>query len=148
MDEAAREQQREARRQKVLARSGTGSPAPVVDLAMQTQNVDSDSTSVGVDRPDDPPLATFNTSGGTTEVKSGARLAAERRRQRILSRRTERMAKVHGDRVYGSANEVDPTQVKSASSVENLSEVCVTSRQVERYGTLSTRLQAKKGCPI
>eukprot|EP00752_Nemacystus_decipiens_P009944 g8867.t1 len=111
----AREQQREARRQKVLARSQGGHRAPVVDLATQRREIapqgatavlDDDAAAAAdqasVDGLLDPATPSAEDSG-----KSASRLAAERRRQRILSKSTERMAKVQGDRVIrgGDAEE-------------------------------------------
>lgn len=102
-----REQQREARRQKVLARSNlSGSASPVVDLASQSQ------VGVGMSAAidDDPAVPSLVDDGvdTTATAKSGARLAAERRRQRILSKSNERMAKVQGDRVgHGGGSAAD-----------------------------------------
>lgn len=102
----ALEQQREARRQKVLARSQAGHRAPVVDLATEQKEIapqgatavlDDDTGAADqalVDDLPDPATPSAEDLG-----KSASRLAAERRRQKILSRSTERMAKVQGDRV-------------------------------------------------
>lgn len=100
---ASREQQREARRQKVLARSQGGHRAPVLDLATE-QQISAEGAIADLDEPQDPPIAGTPESSPRTgdNSKSGARLAAERRRQRILSKSNERMAKVQGDRVMRS----------------------------------------------
>ena len=78
----------------------------MVDLATQQKEIapqgatavlDDDSAAANqasVDGLLDPATPSAEDSG-----KSASRLAAERRRQRILSKSTERMAKVQGDRV-------------------------------------------------
>ncbi|CAN0315385.1 unnamed protein product, partial [Ectocarpus sp. 12 AP-2014] len=83
MEATAVEQQREARRQKVLARSQGGHRAPVVDLATEQKEIaprgvtaDLDDDDVGAVVDDHPPLPAPEDAG-----KSASRLAAERRRQ-------------------------------------------------------------------
>lgn len=107
-DAREREQQREARRQKVLARSQGGHRAPVVDLATQQKEIapqgaaavlDDDIAAVAEQAAVDGLLDPAATPSAEDSGKSASRLAAERRRQRILSKSTERMAKVQGDRV-------------------------------------------------
>lgn len=116
MEEATREQQREARRQKVLARTQDGGRVPVIDLATQQNEIAPQGAMAELDQADqDSSLVLGNPSGvGADDAaaasaedssKSASRLAAERRRQRILSRSTERMAKVQGGRVKRGADE-------------------------------------------
>lgn len=105
--EATLDQQREARRQKVLARSQAGHRAPVVDLATEQNEIAPQGVTADLDDDvggavvDDHPLPA---AAAEDAGKSASRLAAERRRQRILSRSTERMAKVQGDRVIRSGD--------------------------------------------
>lgn len=108
MEEATREQQREARRQKVLARSQGGHRAPVVDLATEQKEIAPEGVSAMLDEGyEDPPDGVLDPDAAAAQAvqdsgKSASRLAAERRRRRILSKSTERMAKVQGDRVIRS----------------------------------------------
>ncbi|CAN0017767.1 unnamed protein product [Scytosiphon promiscuus] len=107
MEEATREQQREARRQKVLARSQGGHRAPVVDLATEQEGIAPEGVSAVLDEGyEDPPDGVLDAAAAAQAAedagKSASRLAAERRRKKILSRSTERMAKVQGDRVIRS----------------------------------------------
>ncbi|CAN0541237.1 unnamed protein product, partial [Ectocarpus sp. 12 AP-2014] len=127
MEATAVEQQREARRQKVLARSQGGHRAPVVDLATEQKEIaprgvtaDLDDDDVGAVVDDHPPLPAPEDAG-----KSASRLAAERRRQRILSRSTERMAKVQGDRVIRSGD--------AAEGEESLDDM-LDAAEVEFFG--------------
>lgn len=121
-DAAAREQQREARRQKVLARSQARQRTAIVDFASQPQGSDPMDFLVAMDQSDDAPSMT-DASTIQNEVKSDARLAAERRRQRILSKRNERMAKVQGDRTLTSKNGEDSSGVGAADGGETLDKV-------------------------
>lgn len=126
----AREQQREARRQKVLARSQGGHRAPVVDLATQQKEIapqgatavlDDDSAAANqasVDGLLDPATPSAEDSG-----KSASRLAAERRRQRILSKSTERMAKVQGDRVIRGGEAEGAAAGEEGGGGESLNDV-------------------------
>lgn len=121
-DAAAREQQRDARRQKVLARSQARQRPAIVDFASQPQGSDPMDFLVAMDRSDDAPSLT-DSSTAQSEVKSGARLAAERRRQRILSKRNERMAKVQGDRTLTSGNGEDSSGAGAADGSGTLDKV-------------------------
>ena len=105
MEEATREQQREARRQKVLARSQEGIGAAVVDHAASQDDVAPQGVSAELDHNEADPSSVPSDAAAVPEdsTKSASRLAAERRRQRILSKSTERMAKVQGDRVIHAA---------------------------------------------
>ncbi|CAN0456599.1 unnamed protein product [Ectocarpus sp. 8 AP-2014] len=123
--EATVEQQREARRQKVLARSQGGHRAPVVDLATEQKEIAPRGVTADLDDDvgavlDDHPLPAPEDEG-----KSASRLAAERRRQRILSRSTERMAKVQGDRVIRSGD--------AAEGEESLDDM-LEAAEVEFFG--------------
>lgn len=100
MDDSARERQREARRQKVLARTQDGSRAPVIDLAAQESEIAPQDSITNVDEANLPAVAASEDSR-----KSASRVAAERRRQRILSKSTERMAKVQGGRTIRQATD-------------------------------------------
>lgn len=110
MEEATREQQREARRQKVLARSQGDHRATVADLATSRKEMAPEGASAEQDEVDSSPVPgdDANAAGAAPAVsedsnKSASRLAAERRRQRILSKSSERMAKVQGDRLVHAA---------------------------------------------
>lgn len=107
MDEAAaRDQAREARRQKVLARSQGQQRSPIVDLATQQNDISPTGDSADLDEDGQPPLSLADPSPTSQDSgKSASRLAAERRRQKILSKSTERMARVQGDRVMSSKAE-------------------------------------------
>ncbi|CBJ48822.1 hypothetical protein Esi_0049_0027 [Ectocarpus siliculosus] len=125
MEATAVEQQREARRQKVLARSQGGHRAPVVDLATEQKEIAPRGVTADLDDDvgavlDDHPLPAPEDEG-----KSASRLAAERRRQRILSRSTERMAKVQGDRVIRSGD--------AAQGEESLDDM-LEAAEVEFFG--------------
>ncbi|CAM9340742.1 unnamed protein product [Ectocarpus sp. 4 AP-2014] len=125
MEATAAEQQREARRQKVLARSQGGHRAPVVDLATEQKEIAPRGVTADLDDDvgavvDDHPLPAPEDAG-----KSASRLAAERRRQRILSRSTERMAKVQGDRVIRSGD--------AAEGEESLDDM-LEAAEVEFFG--------------
>lgn len=129
----SKEQQREARRQKVLARSQAGHPSPVVDLATQKQDVVGASAELDVNEPEAPSLddgtgSALNAAGESG--KSAAKLAAERRRQRILSKSIERMAKVQGDRLSGGTS----TAAGEGDAGENLDEVRVLFIWKSRQG--------------
>ncbi|CAN0065184.1 unnamed protein product, partial [Laminaria digitata] len=115
MEEATREQQREARRQKVLARSQGDHRATVADLATSQNEMAPEGASAELDQ--DPSSLRGDNDNATAAAaaaaavpedsnKSASRLAAERRRQRILSKSSERMAKVQGDRVIHGAGRV------------------------------------------
>lgn len=133
-----REQQREARRQKVLARSRTGSSSPVVDLAALPQG------RAGVPADLDPDVpALVDDDGGQAGVagedssgKSGARLAAERRRQRILSKSNERMAKVQGDRMSGKGADAaaDAAPVGEGGNLDEVMSTSITFSKTDCRG--------------
>lgn len=110
MDEATREQQREARRKRVLDRS-RGERPPIVDLATQQKEIAPEGvTAELVDPTDGDTIATPedpSSSSADQSGKSASRLAAERRRRRILESKKERMAKVHGGRAVRGGEGVD-----------------------------------------
>lgn len=105
-----REQQREARRKRVLDRS-RGERPPIVDLATQQKEIAPEGvTAELVDPADEDTLATPedpSSSSADQSGKSALRLAAERRRRRIMESKKERMAKVHGDRAIRGGDGVD-----------------------------------------
>lgn len=136
MEEAAtrEQQQREARRQKVLARSQGGHRAPVVDLATEQKEIAPEGVSAMLDEGyEDPPDGVLDPDASAAAAaaaeaqaaedygKSASRLAAERRRKKILSRSTERMAKVQGDRVIRGGE----TEAGEGGGGESLDDVSV-----------------------
>ena len=126
MDGAAREQQRESRRQKVLARSHSGR-TPIMDLATKQKEIAPEGATAELQDPADhdasgnpcDPSRSADDSG-----KSASRLAAERRRRRILEKSTERMAKVHGDRaVCGAGDGAGGEEEQAKAGEQSLDDV-------------------------
>ena len=124
MEETSREQQREARRLKVLARSHGDHRATVTDLATSQNEMAPEGASAELDQDGVEPSSLLgdNNAAGAAPVgsednnKSASRLAAERRRQRILSKSSERMAKVQGCLLYTSPSPRDKRQSRMPSS--------------------------------
>lgn len=128
----------------MLARSQGGHRAPVVDLATDQTEIGPQGAFADLDNPDgDSPFLSAGASLGAEEDappgavledsnKSASRLAAERRRQKILSRSTERMAKVQGDRVIREGgNEATPEQSSAGGGGggESLDDVSLAALQ-------------------
>lgn len=100
------EQQRKTRRQKLLARSQAGQRSSVIDFATQSEQIAPEGLVADIDQESSSsPLQEGPSFPPVDSTKSASRLAAERRRQRILSKSTERMAKVQGDRVIRGAGD-------------------------------------------
>jgi len=121
--------QREARRQKVLARSQAGH-RPVVDLATQQTEIAPQGMTAVLDDASDADLQASvdglldaATPSAEDAGKSASRLAAERRRQKILSKSTERMAKVQGDRVIRREEDGGEEGVGHGGGGESLDDV-------------------------
>ncbi|CAN0397375.1 unnamed protein product [Discosporangium mesarthrocarpum] len=98
------DERREARRQKILARSQVGT-VQVHDLARGSTPVISGGGILAVaEDPGDPEIPGGPPESDKNAGKSAARIQSELRRQRIQQKTAERMKKVTGDRKLANVN--------------------------------------------